>query len=76
MKNVVKLDLYYSPWELERAIGRFVEHYNYRRLHESLQNVAPAAVYEGRQVTILDRRARIKRATLARRKRENLRVAC
>ena len=75
MKNVVKLDLYYSPWELERAIGRFVEHYNHRRLHESLQNVTPADVYEGRQAAILDRRARIKRETLARRKRENLSAA-
>ena len=75
MKNVVKLDVYYSPWELERAIGHFVEHYNHRRLHESLQNVTPADMYAGRQAAILDRRARIKRATLARRKQENLRVA-
>ena len=75
MKNVVKLDVYYSPWELERAIGRFVEHYNHGRLHESLQNVTPADVYEGRQAAILDRRARIKRETLARRKKENLHAA-
>jgi transposase InsO family protein len=75
MKNVVKLDVYSSPWELERAIGRFVEHYNHRRLHEALQNVTPANVYEGRQVAILDRRARIKRETLARRKRDNLTAA-
>jgi transposase InsO family protein len=75
MKNVVKLDVYYSRWELERAIGRFVEHYNHRRLHEALQNVTPADVYEGRRATILDRRARIKRETLARRKRENLTAA-
>ena len=47
MKNVVKLDVYYSPWELERASNRFVGHYNHRRLHESLQNVTPADVYEG-----------------------------
>ena len=72
MKNVVKLDVYHSPWELERAIGHFVEHYNHRRLHEALQNVTPADVYKGRQGAILDRRARIKRETLARRKRENL----
>ncbi len=75
MKNVVKLDVYYSPWELERVIARFVAHYNHRRVHEALQNVTPADVYEGRQATILERRARIKRETLARRKRQNLTAA-
>ena len=75
MKNVVKLEHYYSPWELERAIGRFVEHYNHRRYHESLQNVTPADVYYGRQVTILSRRDRIKRKTMQQRKRQNLRAA-
>jgi transposase InsO family protein len=75
MKNVVKLDHYYSPWELERAIGRFVAHYNDRRLHEALQNVTPADVYYGRQATILSRRDRIKRDTLKRRKRMNQRAA-
>ncbi len=67
--------MYYRPWELDRAIGRFVEHYNHRRLHEALQNVTPADMYEGRQATILDRRAPIKRETLAWRKRENLTAA-
>jgi len=75
MKNVVKLEQYYSPWELERAIARFVEHYNERRLHESLQNVTPADVYYGRRPAILSRRERIKRETLARRKRMNQRAA-
>ena len=74
-RKSVKLDVCYSAWELERAIGRFVAHYNHRRLHESLQNVTPADVYEGRQAAIVDRRARIKRKTLARRKRDNLRAA-
>jgi len=72
MKNVVKLEKYYSPWELERAIARFVDHYNHRRLHEALENVTPADVYEGRRPAILARRERIKRRTLAQRKRENL----
>ena len=71
----MKLDVYSSPWELERAISHFVEHYNHRRLHEALQNVTPADVYQGRQATIVARRARIKRETLARRKRENLTAA-
>jgi putative transposase len=57
------------------AIAAFVEHYNHRRYHESLGNVTPADMYEGRQVEILSRRERIKRQTLERRRRENLRNA-
>jgi putative transposase len=72
MKNVVKLEHYYTPWELERAVARFVEHYNHRRYHESLGNVTPVDMYAGRQHAILSRRERIKRETLERRKRENL----
>jgi putative transposase len=75
MKNVVKLEYYYSPWEPERAVGRFVAHYNHHRLHEALQNVTPADVYYGRQATILSRRERIKRATLKRRRQMNRRAA-
>jgi putative transposase len=71
MKNIVKLENYYSPWELERAIRRFVEHYNHHRYHEALRNVTPADVYHGRQAAILSRRERIKRATLKRRRQMN-----
>ena len=35
MKNAVKLERYYSPWELERAIEAFVKYYNQDRDHES-----------------------------------------
>ena len=38
MKNVIKLDVYYSPMELEAALNRFVHYYNYERYHESLKN--------------------------------------
>ena len=65
----------YTPWELERAIIRFVVHYNHHRYHVALGNVTPADMYDGRQREILSRRERIKRETLARRKRENLRRA-
>jgi transposase InsO family protein len=71
MKNVVRLENYYSPWELERAIARFVHHYNYERVHESIGNVTPNDMYHGRQREILSRRDRIKRLTLERRKKEN-----
>jgi putative transposase len=49
MKNVVKLESYYYPRELEQAITEWVEHYNHERYHESLDNVTPADVYEGRR---------------------------
>ena len=63
------------PEELERAISRFVEYYNYRRYHESLGNVTPIDMYHGRQPEILRRREKIKRETLAKRRRENLQAA-
>ena len=74
MKNVVKLEKYFSPWELQRALARFVEDYNHRRYHESLQNVTPADVYHGRRPAILACREQIKLRTLQARRRENLRM--
>ncbi len=74
MKNVVKLEHYYYPWDLEEAIDQFVEHYNHLRYHESLNNVTPADVFFGRDQQILSRREQIKQRTLAQRKIENLRT--
>jgi len=75
MKNVVRLENDYSPWELERALARFVEYYNHERLHEAIGNVTPDDMVHGRQREILSRRLKIKRLTLERRKKENLRNA-
>ena len=75
MKNVVKLENYYFPWELEDAIAEWVAHYNHERYHESLDNVTPVDVYNGRRNDILDRRAMIKSRTLTQRKVQNLRLA-
>ena len=74
MKNVVKLEKYFRPWDLERALAGFVEAYNHRRYHESLDNVTPADVYHGRRPAILARREQIKQRTLTARRRENLRT--
>ena len=41
MKNVVKLEQYYCPWKLEKAIEEWVHHYNHGQYHESLDNVIP-----------------------------------
>jgi putative transposase len=78
MKNVVKLQhyyyyyYYYFPWELEAALRYFVAYYNNERYHESLDNVTSADVYFGRQYEVLTERAKIKRLTMKRRKRECL----
>ena len=72
MKNVVKLQNYYFPWELEDEIKNFVEYYNNKRYHESLNNVTPADVYYGRDDEIISRREKIKLKTMKLRKKQNL----
>ena len=64
MKNVVKLEHYYSPEELERALCQFVHHYNHERYHESLDHITLADRYYGRYHQIMDQRAMIKQQTL------------
>ena len=59
------------PSELRQAIELFVEYYNHRRYHESLENVTPADVYFGRKDGILARREEAKRKTLQDRKEHN-----
>ena len=68
MKNVVKLDNYYCPEELNHALEKFVNYYNHQRYHESLDNVTPADVYFGRREQILKRREKIKKQSLAKRR--------
>jgi putative transposase len=72
MKNVVKLEHYYFPWELEAALRDFVAYYNNERYHESLKNVTPADVYFGRQYKIITEREKIKERTMRNRKKEFL----
>jgi len=69
MKNVIKLENYYSPDELRLRIGQFVDYYNNHRYHESLQNLTPADVYFGRAEQKLQDRKRIKEKTLKKRRR-------
>ena len=72
MKNVVKLEHYYSPWELEWAIEAFVQYYNQDRYHESLDNVTPADMVFGRHHETINQRAQIKQQTLQLRRYQNL----
>ena len=71
MKNILLLENYYSPSDLENQIRLFVDYYNYHRYHESLNNVIPADVYYDRDKKILQRREQIKRKTMLMRRRQN-----
>jgi len=71
MKNVVKLDNYYSPGQLESKMKQFVQYYNYERYHESINNLTPSEVYYGTGERKLRRRKRIKQQTLIERKKQN-----
>lgn len=64
LKNRILLENYYLPGDLEAHFGRFVEHYNHRRYHESLKNLTPADVYFGRGQSILKMRERIKQKAI------------
>ena len=68
LKNRILLENYYLPGDLNAHIDRFIEHYNHRRYHESLQNLTPADVYFGRGQTILLQREKTKRETIKRRR--------
>ena len=71
MKNLILLDHYYSPSELEGQIRIFVDYYNHDRYHEALKNVTPADMYYGRDREILQRREQIKQKTMIVRAKQN-----
>ena len=60
-----------QPDELEA----FVDHYNWQRYHESLNNVTPADVYTGRGQTILLEREKTKRRTMKLRRLQHAKSA-
>jgi transposase InsO family protein len=72
MKNIVNLQNYYLPTQLEIEIASFVHYYNHERYHESLNNLTPADVYFGRAKEVLTKRDHIKRHTLQQRRLHNL----
>ncbi|MCK5885449.1 MAG: integrase core domain-containing protein, partial [Alcanivorax sp.] len=75
LKNRVLLENYFLPGDLECQIEAFIEHYNYQRYHESLDNVTPADAYFGRASAVLDRCRKIKRKTIAHRRLQHRKIA-
>jgi transposase InsO family protein len=74
MKNIVNLQNYYFPTQLEVEIASFVNYYNHQRYHESLDNLTPADVYFGRAKEVLTKRDHIKKQTLQQRRLQNLQL--
>jgi transposase InsO family protein len=72
MKNVVTLQINNLPKELKREIEQFVDYFNSRRYHESLDNLAPADVYKGKNREKLREREEIKQSTIRQRSWKNL----
>ena len=72
MKNVVKLNTYFPPWELEQEIDKFVEYYNVQRVYESLKNMNLADVFFRRDRGIQTAIDLIKSMTLNRKRLTNM----
>ena len=71
LKERVNLWLHGTPDDLRAALGKECEAYN-ERPHEALKNVCPNDVYAGRKEEVLERRAKIKLETMARRYAYNM----
>src|SRR3546814_17099244 len=56
LKNRILLENHFLPGDLEAQIEAFVEHYNHRRYHESLNHVTTADAYFGRDAAISKQR--------------------
>ena len=69
------LENYFLPGDLKMQIGDFIDHYNNHRYHESLNNVTPADTYFGRDAVIIQRREKIKKLTIQKRRLNHQRKA-
>lgn len=75
MKNLIFLDIYYSPEELRSRICEWVDYYNNHRYHEAIDNVTPSDRYFGRDWEILDLRKKIKAETMRQRRKWSQKMA-
>ncbi len=68
MKNLLLLEHYYLPQELETRITEWVNYYNHHRYHESLDNLTPADIFYGRKEEKLLERKKVKQQTIIKRR--------
>jgi len=69
MKNLILLDHYYSPSELEERIREWVDYYNTQRYHEAIDNVTPSDRFYGKDKEILEQRQRTKTEAMYQRRK-------
>lgn len=72
MKNVVKLEHYYTVNDLKESINEWVEYYNNHRYHESLNNCTPASVYAGKHHQIIKKRQLLKQQSMKQRRSNHM----
>jgi len=71
MKNLILLDHYFSPTELNERIREWVDYYNNHRYHEAIDNVTPADKYYGRDFDVLKNRKEVRKQTMKLRRELN-----
>lgn len=76
MKNVIKLENYYSPDELRTRLSEFIDYYNNYRYNESLNNVTPANETFGRKRKILEKERKLNFETIENRKNQEFNNKC
>jgi putative transposase len=69
MKNLLLLEHYYTPDQLTARIAQWVDYYNHFRYHESLDNLIPADVFEGRKQQKLKERETVKKLSIEKRRK-------
>ena len=69
MKNLILLDHYYSPSELEERIREWVYYYNNHRYHEAINNVTPSDRFYGKDKEILKKRQSTKTESMYQRRK-------
>jgi transposase-like protein len=71
-KNIIYLNNYYLPGDLENQIQRFIDYYNNECYLKAFNNLTPSNIYHGKNKTIQQQRQKIKEKTLLMRKIRNL----
>ena len=69
MKNLILLDHYHCPSELEARISEWVDYYNNQRYHEAINNVTPSDRFYGKDKEILKQRQTTKTETMYQRRK-------